>query len=92
MSPARKYSVSSCSGLSYPGTISYDYKHSNYSVTLAPVHLTYTGPTSVMKGANVTFSAGLTSMVTGKPISGRVLKTQIGSGHTKDVAQVNREP
>ena len=62
-------------------TIVYDCAHSSYTVTLAPVILTYTGPTSIRREKPVTLSAMLASKVTGKPISGRVLLIQIGRGH-----------
>ena len=58
-----------------------DYAHSSYKVTLANVQITYTGPTSIRRTKPVTLSAMLTSKVTGKPISGRVLQIQIGRGH-----------
>ena len=81
-SPAGRYPISHCSGLSDPErTIVYDYAHSSYRVTLANVTLTYTGPTSIRREKPVTLSAMLTSKVTGKPISGRVLRMQIGRGH-----------
>lgn len=48
-------------------------------VDLAPVTLTYTGPTSITRYENATLSARLTD-TTGAPIRGRVLRMQIGRG------------
>jgi MBG domain (YGX type) len=58
----RPYTISNCGGLSDAGfTIVYDYAHSAYTVTLAPVHIVYTGPMSIRQTQNVTLSATLTS-------------------------------
>ncbi len=48
-------------------------------VVRAPVTIAYTGPTSIKRGKNVSLSAKLTN-TTGDPISGRVLRMQIGKG------------
>src|SRR5579884_56565 len=78
------YNIFSCSGLSEPGhRIVYDYVNSSYTVTLAPSTVTYSGPQSITHGRDVTLSATLRSS-TGTPISGRVLRMQIGRGnHTQ---------
>jgi hypothetical protein len=79
-SPAGFYDVSDCKGLTdsrFP--VVYDYTGSAYLVRPAPVTLSYTGPTSIKSGTNVTLSARLTTK-NGHPISGRVLRVQIGRG------------
>ena len=79
------YPVTKCRGLSDPGhVIVYEYGNSGYTVTLAHVHVSYTGPTTIRRAADETLSATLTSSVTGLPVSGRVLRMQIGRGqHTQ---------
>ncbi len=80
-SPAGRYPILQCVGLSDPGhAMAYDYAGSSYDVLLAPVTLAYTGPRSIERGANVKLSAKLTDR-RGVPISGRVLRMQIGRGH-----------
>lgn len=80
-SPAGRYTLWECGGLSDPGhAMAYDYAGSSYSVLLAPVHLAYTGPTSIKRGTAVSLSARLMD-TRDLSISGRVLRMQIGRGH-----------
>jgi hypothetical protein len=77
-SPSARYPISSCSGLSDPGyTVVYDYTHSGYTITLAPVVLTFTGPPTLTVGASTIESLKMTT-ATGAPISGRKVTITLG--------------
>jgi hypothetical protein len=77
-SPARQYAITSCAGLSDSGyTVVYDYQNSGYTVTLAPVLLTFTGPPTLIVGTSPVESLKLTTLL-GEPIPSRRVTITLG--------------
>ena len=74
-SPAGSYPVT-CSG-AVSGNYAFSYRPGTITVSLAPTSLTYTGPTTVVRGKTLHASAKLTSP--GGPVSGRTVAFHLGS-------------